>query len=448
MPGFNPLPSQKQGETLFQQEIAESGVVSIRSPHKSKGRPSTNEPCSSSTGVSIRSPHKSKGRPASFGSHRARPRFQSAPLTKARGDPPHSTDEPRNAAFQSAPLTKARGDVDDLTERAFKALFQSAPLTKARGDRWSTLAVSGLSKVSIRSPHKSKGRLLSGHFFCAPGVVSIRSPHKSKGRLREAGASAVFRKVSIRSPHKSKGRPCSPVISLHASAFQSAPLTKARGDSLPRAAPPSEPSFNPLPSQKQGETQPPIAHGHPCAVSIRSPHKSKGRRRATTECSTHLSFQSAPLTKARGDRTGATGRSHPIGFNPLPSQKQGETEHSPTNSKRDSVSIRSPHKSKGRPPGALRGVPPCLFQSAPLTKARGDLTKLAGRYDFVLFQSAPLTKARGDRQCDYDSGGRVCFNPLPSQKQGETVGGECTSRLGYVSIRSPHKSKGRPPRTT
>ena len=131
--------------------------------------------------------------------------------------------------------------------------------------------------------------------------------------------------------------------------------------------------FNPLPSQKQGETPRPRPRGRVNPVSIRSPHKSKGR------------------PTLREDR------------------------------RRDStVSIRSPHKSKGRPPSAANAAFLWVFQSAPLTKARGDV---------VLVLSTV---------------GAACFNPLPSQKQGETSTWIRSDRGRVVSIRSPHKSKGRP----
>ena len=84
------------------------------------------------------------------------------------------------------------------------------------------------------------------------------------------------------------------------------------------------------------------------------------------------------------------------GFNPLPSQKQGETIDILCTTALGSVSIRSPHKSKGR-----------------------HLT-LIGRYRLEQFQSAPLTKARGDPAENLKTARYVSFNPLPSQKQGET----------------------------
>ena len=60
--------------------------------------------------------------------------------------------------------------------------------------------------------------------------------------------------VSIRSPHKSKGRHESRIGFADSYQFQSAPLTKARGDWMYRSIPLITRCFNPLPSQKQGET--------------------------------------------------------------------------------------------------------------------------------------------------------------------------------------------------
>ena len=68
------------------------------------------------------------------------------------------------------------------------------------------------------------------------------------------------------------------------------------------------------------------------------------------------------------------------------------------------------------------------------------------RNDFVnawTFQSAPLTEARGDNLHNAIAAGRIGFNPLPSPKQGETKDSAGNPTIGYVSIRSPHRSKGR-----
>ena len=198
--------------------------------------------------------------------------------------------------------------------------------------------------------------------------------------------------------------------------------------------------FNPLPSPKQGET-PAHARKPPS-----SPHRSKGRRQLFDECFNPLPspkqgettpcgmpptvcmFQSAPLTEARGDKPANQQDERPIerSFNPLPSPKQGETTANSVSRASSPVSIRSPHRSKGRPspnpldklvgcvsirsphrskgrPSPINGVRRCcgvaMFQSAPLTEARGDAWQLfqsAGKQVAPLFQSAPLTEARGD----------------------------------------------------
>ena len=202
--------------------------------------------------------------------------------------------------------------------------------------------------------------------------------------------------------------------------FQSAPLTKARGDSAWCAG-----------------------SAVSVLVSIRSPHKSKGRPNAAILAYRWLPFQSAPLTKARGDSAATPRRTRTGCFNPLPSQKQGETSTRRRPRRASCVSIRSPHKSKGR----LASHPPLgthkTFQSAPLTKARGDRGRGRSDDNFDLFQSAPLTKARGDSLLKSMRVGTLSFNPLPSQKQGETRRMVDHRYRLRVSIRSPHKSKGR-----
>ena len=99
--------------------------------------------------------------------------------------------------------------------------FQSAPLTEARGDVVQGVAVSirearlKAMSVSIRSPHRSKGRLEATWPFHADLFVSIRSPHRSKGR--RVNHRAIARDIQ----------------------FQSAPLTEARGDTAPSRSDPS-----------------------------------------------------------------------------------------------------------------------------------------------------------------------------------------------------------------
>ena len=62
-----------------------------------------------------------------------------------------------------------------------------------------------------------------------------------------------------------------------------------------------------------------------------------------------------------------------------------------------------------------------MFQSAPLTEARGDVEIVPTVTFEELFQSAPLTEARGD-------------GPITATGRKNDI----------VSIRSPHRSEGRP----
>ena len=173
---------------------------------------------------------------------------------------------------------------------------------------------------------------------------------KARGDIPDLDVGLTHRIVSIRSPHKSKGRRPPAGKSVLPRQFQSAPLTKARGDSSGLARLGRDRRFNPLPSQKQGET---------CGWSRPRP---RGR-----------------------------------GFNPLPSQKQGETAIDGVYAPMLEVSIRSPHKSKGRlvRAGKVGEVRAVSIRSPHKSKGRHPETaKVLQRAKE--FQSAPLTKARGD----------------------------------------------------
>ena len=84
------------------------------------------------------------------------------------------------------------------------------------------------------------------------------------------------------------------------------------------------------------------------------------------------------------------------------------------------VSIRSPYRSKGRQPVPL------------------------GIGHWIVFQSAPLTEARGDIPVFLRFLAHAGFNPLPLPKQGETPDFLDIYTPLLVSIRSPYRSKGRP----
>ena len=156
--------------------------------------------------------------------------------------------------------------------------------------------------VSIRSPHRSKGRRHHRARQRAMIDVSIRSPHRSKGRQLHPARLAQGSIVSIRSPHRSKGRLIWMPTRRALSKFQSAPLTEARGDVLRCSWRPHLKWFQSAPlTEARGDLS--------AGVSGRC----------------HPVFQSAPLTEARGDGEGRSVVHRTYSFNPLPSPKQGET---------------------------------------------------------------------------------------------------------------------------
>ena len=229
--------------------------------------------------------------------------------------------------------------------------------------------------VSIRSPYRSKGRFELGDrardcSFC----VSIRSPYRSKGRSPNRRGSCRAVSVSIRSPYRSKGRFSASYGPFSSTKFQSAPLTEARGDPWPPWFSSRSPRFNPLPLPKQGEI----------------PHISNILLAA-------LCFNPLPLPKQGEIQPMLEIRPRWCSFNPLPLPKQGE--------------MSGCH---------WRLSAPSLFQSAPLTEARGDL----------LTPSVITARASVSIRSPYRSKGRCDTSSHAAQ-------------VFEVSIRSPYRSKGR-----
>ena len=224
---FNPLPSPKQGETpVHRNQPRVRPHVSIRSPHRSKGRLGVRRAGSSIAAVSIRSPHRSKGRPF-LPSQRPRrtnsfnplpsPKqgetqaeapfrtkiveFQSAPLTEARGDAIPAKRLAMGSKFQSAPLTEARGDPWLSVNRSYPAWFQSAPLTEARGDPSDFL----LCFNPLPSPKQGETWRAPTWKHCS-SFNPLPSPKQGETPPLLSGAETKRPAVSIRSPHRSKGR--------------------------------------------------------------------------------------------------------------------------------------------------------------------------------------------------------------------------------------------------
>ena len=163
--------------------------VSIRSPHKSKGRPDHIDGQDAILGVSIRSPHKSKGRlqgVLSVGA--AFRRFNPLPSQKQGETPDLGRENHPRRCFNPLPSQK-QGETSGSTRGPSKAFV-----------------------VSIRSPHKSKGRR----------ILSARGRYRLFESRFQSAPLTKARGDNRISPDKTPRR---------APQFQSAPLTKARGDS-------------------------------------------------------------------------------------------------------------------------------------------------------------------------------------------------------------------------
>ena len=278
---FNPLPLPKQGEIPWRCGVRSTRPVSIRSPCRSKGR-----------------------YPGGVASE-VHDLFQSAPLAEARGDANEVYFSVRKSIeFQSAPLAEARGDVACRAPRDRFTRFNPLPLPKQGEICTRKDASCRESRVSIRSPCRSKGR--SEKMFGSArqySLVSIRSPCRSKGRCR-----GTRRRTRV------------------AQCFNPLPLPK-QGE-MPHACPrvQTHTRFNPLPLPKQGEI-PHVLGAVQCfpGVSIRSPCRSKGRcdGECCDLCLRDVSIRSPCRSKGRYTET-IEAAIWKACFNPLPLPKQGE----------------------------------------------------------------------------------------------------------------------------
>ena len=181
--------------------------------------------------------------------------------------------------------------------------------------------------VSIRSPHQSKGRPLAWLEKGRGFQVSIRSPHQSKGRHPNRLADIGRQWFQSAPLTKARGDAQTLGISVSNLSFQSAPLTKARGDLFSVVTSSCKSKFQSAPLTKaRGDWFEVVDYRGEHLVSIRSPHQSKGRRRfKRAPCFFCSSFNPLPSPKQGETRTQSGVICAHYSFNPLPSPKQGET---------------------------------------------------------------------------------------------------------------------------
>ena len=169
--------------------------------------------------------------------------------------------------------------------------------------------------------------------------------------------------------------------------FQSAPLTEARGDIYPqvRSPPTIFLRFNPLPSPKQGETIPTHGGCRPLDEAFQSAPLTEARGdNAGHQISARPSYRFNPLPSPKQGETWTVrvlADYKASGFNPLPSPKQGETKGLQNNTLGMGRHLRFnplPSPKQGETtlwPVLTQAGPTVKFQSAPLTEARGDSSK-------------------------------------------------------------------------
>ena len=179
-------------------------------------------------------------------------------------------------------------------------------------------------------------------------------------------------------------------------------------------------------------------------VSIRSPHRSKGRPEHWSDpgCLGRVSIRSPHRSKGRPPLVNGSEVESLVSIR-SPHRSKGRPLIVSTSGYSKPVSIRSPHRSKGRLRYAADLCMPFPFQSAPLTEARGD----SGGYSVGLrrrsFNPLPSPKQGETFATKSEEFNGKSFNPLPSPKQGETHHRRLRRLNHEVSIRSPHRSKGR-----
>jgi len=253
--------------------------------------------------------------------------------------------------------------------------------------------------------------------------------------------------VSIRSRRRGREKRPKTPEKERSEKFQSAPDAEAGRNSWPavRSSPTS--SFNPLPTQRPGETvdfhdrmrvwqqfqsAPDAEAGRNVKGSTyenrphlfqSAPDAEAGRNRSASASTARIwSFQSAPDAEAGRNKVGQlerklrkmfqsapdaeAGRNAGIpafgfaynGFNPLPTQRPGETPSEQPSNVVPLVSIRSRRRGREKPAYAAAGTGPLPVSIR--SRRRGREKRSAAR--------APTAGARG-------------FNPLPTQRPGETV---------------------------
>jgi len=200
--------------------------------------------------------------------------------------------------FQSAPDAEAGRNTQTVTVKSYTNLFQSAPDAEA-GRNLRNDTVTPLNSLFQSAPDAEAGRNDGRHARALDSPRFQSAPDAEAGRNAPTPQAAVgYLLVSIRSRRRGREkpecgpRPVPPVL------FQSAPDAEAGRNPDGRLRPCESRSFNPLPTQRPGETPVPARPDRRDGVSIRSRRRGREKHGSTNMAAALLMFQSAPDAEA------------------------------------------------------------------------------------------------------------------------------------------------------
>ena len=199
-------------------------------------------------------------------------------------------------------------------------------------------------------PAHARGATFSLFVLLRGVYVSIRAPRTRAGRLPYDNQPAHASDVSIRAPRTRAGRQSPPAPTISATAFQSAPRARARGDSQARAMLCLSSSFNPRPAHARGATtSSTFANSARHCFNPRPAH-ARGATQYDVDLRPHATCFNPRPAHARGATTECPCRRQWIScFNPRPAHARGATTQRHRQCQHEPVSIRAPRTRAGRP---------------------------------------------------------------------------------------------------
>jgi len=226
--------------------------------------------------------------------------------------------------------------------------------------------------------------------------------------------------------------------------FQSAPDAEAGRNSWTWPQVSSQCCFNPLPTQRPGETAGSIHSRLSRGVSIRSRRRGREKLAELAQEDDDGEFQSAPDAQAGRNPKEIRCPPRPCRFNPLPTHRPGETTVSFRSKLRKAVSIRSRRRGREKPGAHVTGDAVALVSIRSRRRGREKPSTATIRRPTRSFQSAPDAEAGRNARFNAASAWSARFNPLPTQRPGETAGPGPAGRPWPVSIRSRRRGREKP----